>query len=92
MIIVTATLFDDRGNTANTIEPFTIADTAPGDRTSPASNGAAGFAPWPNLPTAITLRTNTTVFDTVNRPTSTTRAWGATPLVTTNTDSKARCD
>ncbi|CAB4924327.1 unannotated protein [freshwater metagenome] len=80
-VIVTANLFDDRNNLSTAIEAFTVTDTAPGDRTSPTAGGSLGLATWPNLPTTVTLRTDTTVYDILNRPLSATRKNGATTLV-----------
>jgi RHS repeat-associated protein len=84
-IIVTANLFDDRGNMVTAIDPFAIDDSAPGDDTS-STTGQAGFITWPNLPTTVTLRTTNTVYDDQDRPTSVTRKWGTSTLVTASTE------
>ena len=83
--IVTATLFDDRGNAKTTIEPFTVTDT-PGDRVSPTIAQSGGFVTYPALPSTPVLRTNTATFDTAGRTLTATRSYGPTPLVSTATE------
>ena len=83
-ILVTASLFNDRGLNAIGVEEFVVSGT-PGNY---ASNSPAvdGFETFPNLPTSITLRTNVSYFDTAGRVVGQERKNGTTVLVYSNTE------
>jgi RHS repeat-associated protein len=92
-IIVSASLYDDRGNVSKTVEPFVVSDGVGGDRTSAGGAGARGFASWPSLPTSMSLNgvatnmhTNVTTYDTINRATSSTRFYGSTAIYNVQTE------